>query len=111
MSAKQTRQAEELAALPHQVHCFPDKTTDGDPCYVAIVPELPGCVSGGETVDEARTSVQEAKIDFIYFMLEDGLDVPQPRLLGSHTRFEMPGPDYEDVPAGKPYARIIQSPA
>lgn len=29
-------------------------------CYTAYVPDLPGCVSEGETLEEASTMVQEA---------------------------------------------------
>ena len=75
------RQAENLAARPYQMVTFRDRTTDGEPTFVALIPELPGCNSHGETLAEAQASLNEAKVEFIYFMLEDGLTVPEPRLL------------------------------
>lgn len=85
MNAQRLRLAKALASRAYQVHVFPDSTTDGDPCYVATVPELPVCMSDGETVEEAKANLESAKIDFIYFLLEDGLPVPEPRELAPYT--------------------------
>ena len=90
MNEKLFRQAEEFARQPYQVHVFADETTDGEPCYVATVPKLSGCISDGDTVEEALKNVQDAKADFIYFLLEDGLEVPQPQLLGNAVRIDLP---------------------
>ncbi len=75
------KRAETLASRPYQLITFRDKTTDGEPVYVALIPELPGCASHGESQVEAVEALNEAKVEFIYFMLEDGLAVPEPRLL------------------------------
>ena len=84
---KQTwRRAEELASQPHQMMTFLDKTTDGAPIYFALIPELPGCHTHGDTVKEALELLNEVKIEFIYFMLVDGLAVPDPKLLDRDTR-------------------------
>ena len=72
-------EAQELATRQYQVQIILDETTDGEPCYVATVPELPICMSDGVTVEEARQNIQSAMVDYIYFMLEDGLPVPEPR--------------------------------
>lgn len=85
---KQTWQrAEEIANQPHQMMTFLDKTTDGEPIYVALIPELPGCHTHGDTVEEALDFLNEVKIEFIYFMLVDGLSVPEAKLLDKDTRF------------------------
>jgi predicted RNase H-like HicB family nuclease len=44
-------------------------------CY-AFHPELPGCISGGETPNKAKQNLSDARIDYIYYLLEDGLQVP-----------------------------------
>ena len=44
--------------------------------YVALVPVLRGCVSQGETKDEALANVKEAMEAYIEALLEDGLPVP-----------------------------------
>lgn len=89
MDEQRLRRARELASRAYQVHVFPDESTNGDPGFVASIPELPICMSDGETVEEAKNNLESAKVDFIYFLLEDGLPVPEPRLLGSYTCIDM----------------------
>ncbi len=49
--------------------------------YWVDIPDIPGCVSAGKTIDEARASFAEA-IDFhIEGMLQEGAPIPEPRLL------------------------------
>jgi predicted RNase H-like HicB family nuclease len=47
--------------------------------YSAYVPDLPGCVSVGETVHEVRQAMQEAIRFHIEGLYEDGLPIPEPR--------------------------------
>lgn len=70
--------AECLAKQRYQVQVFPDETTDGKPILIAIVPDLPGCSAHGNTAAEAKARLRDVMVDFIYFMLEDGLEVPVP---------------------------------
>lgn len=52
---------------------------EGEPgSYSAYVPDLPGCVSVGETLDETRREIQEAIRFHIEGLLEDKLPVPEP---------------------------------
>ena len=44
--------------------------------YIAHVPTLRGCVSQGNTRDEALSNVKEAMEVYIEALLEDGLPVP-----------------------------------
>jgi predicted RNase H-like HicB family nuclease len=44
--------------------------------YFISVPELPGCTSFGETIDEALAMIREAMEIWIDFAREHGLDVP-----------------------------------
>ena len=44
--------------------------------YTIMVPQLPGCTSFGETIDEALSMVREAMELWIEFAREQGLDVP-----------------------------------
>ncbi len=53
--------------------------TDGTPCYVARVTELPGCESHGITPDEALDNLEDAKRLYIESMIEDGIE-PAPAL-------------------------------
>ncbi len=89
MNEERLQLAKKLASRSYQVHVFPDESTEGDPCFVATVPELPVCMSDGDTVEEAISNIESAKVDFIYFLLEDGLPVPEPQMLAPYTCVDM----------------------
>lgn len=86
MNQQTWQQAEELGKRPYQMMTFLDRTTDNEPVYVSLIPELPGCHTHGNTVDEALELLNEVKVEFIYFMLEDSLAVPEPKLLNRDAR-------------------------
>lgn len=46
--------------------------------YSAYVPDLPGCVATGETVEETEGSMREAIEFHLEGMREDGLIIPVP---------------------------------
>lgn len=46
--------------------------------FVAIVPDLPGCMSDGETPVEAVTNVQDAIVQWIETARDLGHKVPEP---------------------------------
>jgi antitoxin HicB len=46
--------------------------------YFAHIPDLPGCMAQGETIEEAMRSLEDAKRAWIEVRLEDGLEVPAP---------------------------------
>lgn len=47
--------------------------------YSAYVPDLPGCVAVGDTVEEAEREIAEAIEFHIEGLVEDGLPIPEPR--------------------------------
>lgn len=79
------RKAEELAKLPYRVEVVLDETTEGKPIYVARTPELEGCFSQGETIEEAIKNLYAAREDFIESLLADGLAVPEPLIYATTT--------------------------
>jgi predicted RNase H-like HicB family nuclease len=46
--------------------------------YGVIVPDLPGCFSAGDTLDEAMANVEDAAAAWIDATLDAGRPVPQP---------------------------------
>jgi len=46
--------------------------------YLATVPDLPGCMSDGETPEEALKNVQDAIASWIEAAKEWKFDIPQP---------------------------------
>ncbi len=50
-----------------------------DEYWVAECPSLPGCISQGETKEEAIANIKEAIVGYIKALEEDGLPVPEER--------------------------------
>ncbi len=46
--------------------------------YSAYVPDLPGCVSVGATLDEVKAEIREAIEFHLEGMRENGLPIPKP---------------------------------
>ena len=109
MTTKNRKEATSLAKRQYQAHVFLDETTDGEPVYVAIVPEMPGCVAHGDTVEEALEWLDSAKVDHIWFLLDKGLEVPDPRLLNPKMVFSLPQYDDETGIASAPVGTIISA--
>jgi predicted RNase H-like HicB family nuclease len=51
---------------------------DAGPNFCAYVPDLPGCVSAGLTIEEVTANIHEAIELHIELMIEQGEDVPRP---------------------------------
>lgn len=46
--------------------------------YSAYVPDLPGCIATGLTVEETENEIKAAIIFHIQGLIEDGLEIPKP---------------------------------
>ena len=53
--------------------------SEEDNCFVAEVPELPGCMAHGDTRPEALASAEEAIGLWLETAKEDGVDIPNTR--------------------------------
>lgn len=53
--------------------------------YSAYVPDLPGCVATGATVDEVEAEIGEAIRFHIEGLEEDGLPVPKPSAIAEYV--------------------------
>ncbi len=51
-------------------------TSEPEGGYTVTVPTLPGCISFGENLDEARLKIQEAISLYVETLQEDNLMVP-----------------------------------
>ncbi len=54
-----------------------------DKIFVATVPELAGCMAHGKTREEALREIEIAKNLWIECAMEDGEEIPKPRLFTS----------------------------
>lgn len=59
--------------MRYTVVLIPDPTDGG---YVAYVPAIPGCVTQGDTVDEAMHRAADAAEGLLTLMVERGDDLP-----------------------------------
>lgn len=55
---------------------------EGKNNYSAYVPDLPGCVSTGKTIEEVKGNIQEAIKFHIEGLKEDGEEIPRPVSIG-----------------------------
>jgi len=56
----------------------------GQQNYSAYLPDLPGCVATGRTIEEVRERMRDAIELHIAGMREDGLQVPEPTSLADY---------------------------
>ena len=61
-------------ALPYKLEIVPD--TEGG--YVARYPELPGCITVGDTLEDTVSHVLDAKREWLLAALEDGIRINEP---------------------------------
>lgn len=46
--------------------------------YTVIVPSLPGCISEGDTFEEAKANIAEAITAYLESLVMDGEEIPEP---------------------------------
>jgi predicted RNase H-like HicB family nuclease len=61
---------------------------DGGNSYRVAAPGLPGCFSGGDTLDDAVDMAREAIVGHIETLLRDGQLIPEQTLLQAHQANE-----------------------
>lgn len=66
--------------------------TDDGTSYGVTVPDVPGCFSAGETLDDALDMAVEAITGHIEILVEDSEDAPLPQSLAAHKD----NPDFAD---------------
>lgn len=68
--------------LPYKLEIVPDTEENG---YVVSYPDLPGCISCGETIAEAVSNAESAKKEWIAAALEENIDINEPESLKSYS--------------------------
>ena len=72
----------EYLALPYRMEIMEDRDEGG---YVVSFPELPGCITCGETVESAVANAEDAKREWITAALEDGIVIHEPDDLENYS--------------------------
>ena len=76
------RTFEEYMKLPFKLEIIPDTEELG---FVASYPELPGCITCGETVVEAIENAEDAKKEWLSAAIEEGIEIAEPETADSYS--------------------------
>jgi predicted RNase H-like HicB family nuclease len=101
MDEKLIKQATELADRPYTILVSVETTATGQSIYLAKNPELIGCMAQGETLDEARKNLRDARIDYIYDSLLSNDIIPEPRVQQPESPIVTTADNATHVPTAK----------
>ena len=65
----------EYLKLPYRLEIVPDAEEGG---YAASYPDLPGCITCGETAAEAAANAVDAKKAWLEAAIEEGIEIAEP---------------------------------
>ncbi len=68
-------------SLPYKIVLYP--SPEGG--YAIEIPELSGCLSQGQTVEEAMFMIEDAKRAWIDIALQDGEFIPEPDSINNYS--------------------------
>ena len=66
-------------AMSYRMEIVEDKEEGG---FVVFYPDLPGCITCGETIESAVENAQDAKKAWLEAALEEGIEINEPVSLG-----------------------------
>lgn len=66
---------DDYMAMSYRMEIVEDKDEDG---FVVSYPDLPGCITCGETVESAVTNAQDAKKAWLEAAIEEGAEIYEP---------------------------------
>lgn len=66
--------------------------TDNGESYGVIVPDIAGCFSAGDDIEEAIANAREAIEGHLEILAEEGMAIPEPGRVSEHQQ----NPDYKD---------------
>ena len=73
---------EEYMKLPYKLEIIPDTEESG---YVASYPELPGCITCGETIASAVANAENAKKEWLLAAIEENSEIAEPETADSYS--------------------------
>lgn len=66
---------EKYMSLHYHMEIIEDQSEGG---FVASYPDLPGCLTCGETLEEVVKNARDAKREWLLAAMEEGIDIPEP---------------------------------
>ncbi|MCD8375400.1 MAG: type II toxin-antitoxin system HicB family antitoxin [Oscillospiraceae bacterium] len=71
----------EYMAMPYRMEI----TADAEGGYVASYPDLPGCLTCGETAEQAAANAEDAKRAWLKAAFEEGIEIQEPDSLEEYS--------------------------
>ena len=68
--------------LPYRLEIVPDPDEGG---YVARYPDLPGCITVGETMNDVIANAEDARRVWLEAALEDGIRIAEPDSIENYS--------------------------
>lgn len=68
--------------LPYKMELVEDKDEGG---FAVSFPDLKGCISVGNTLEQAVANAKDAKHEWLTAALEDGYDIPEPSEIEAYS--------------------------
>ena len=69
------RTIEEYMRLPYRMEIIPDTVEGG---FAVRFPELPGCLTCGNTLEEAVRNAADCKKEWLIAAMAEGISIPEP---------------------------------
>ena len=76
------RTVDEYMKLPYKMEIIPDTEEGG---YAVSFPDLPGCLTVGDTIEEAIKNAEDAKRSWFEAVIEDGFSISEPDDLENYS--------------------------
>ena len=90
---------------PFNISILPDKEGGG---YLIEFPDLPGCISDGDTIDEAIANGKDALSCWIETAEEYGNEIPKPSSPAHSSEFFKKGVERQENPSGIDPCKVIR---
>lgn len=72
----------EYLKMPYRMEVVEDPEEGG---FVVSYPDLPGCITCGETMESAIANAKDARKAWLEAALEDGIKIPEPDSLSDYS--------------------------
>lgn len=82
MRRQKMRTLDEYLSMPYCLEIVPDLEEGG---FIASYPDLPGCITCGETLESVAANAADAKYEWLITAIEQGLEIPEPDALNNYS--------------------------
>lgn len=76
------KRIDEYMKLPYKMEIVEDLEEGG---YVISFPDLPGCITCGDTIESAISNANDAKKEWLLAAMEEGIDIYEPNSLQEYS--------------------------